>query len=112
MRCPTLPFIVSVWLFSPAFLRAVPSGSEIVAGPYKLTADREVQAGVPKGREEKVVLPPSHIFAGADHDCWVYVPSQCEAAKPAGVMIFQDGGGEVNREGGWRVPVGVFINPG
>ena len=118
---------VVVSLFVANAVQAASSGPEIVAGPYKLTADSEVQAGVPKGREEKVVLPTSKIFAGADHECWVYVPAQYDAAKPACVMIFQDGGGYVNREGGWRVPVvfdnliargempvtvGVFINPG
>ena len=84
---------VVVSLFVANAVQAASSGPEIVPGPYKLTADSEVQAGVPKGREEKVVLPTSKIFAGADHECWVYVPAQYDAAKPACVMIFQDGGG-------------------
>jgi gluconolactonase len=55
------------------------------------------------------------------------VPAQYDAAKPACVMVFQDGGGYVTRDGQWRVPVvfdnliakkempvtiGIFINPG
>jgi sugar lactone lactonase YvrE/enterochelin esterase-like enzyme len=55
------------------------------------------------------------------------VPQQYEAAKPACVMVFQDGGGYVAEKGRWRVPIvfdnlihkkempvtiGIFINPG
>ena len=119
----SLPF----FLLTLSSLTAAPSGPEIIPGPYKLTADSEPQANVPKGREEKFPLPTSKIFPGADHECWVYVPAQYDAAKPACVMVFQDGGGYVNRDGGWRVPVvfdnliargempvtiGIFINPG
>jgi enterochelin esterase-like enzyme len=57
----------------------------------------------------------------------VYVPAQYDASKPACVMIFQDGGGYIKDDGGWRVPlvfdnliqqkampvtIGIFINPG
>ncbi len=55
------------------------------------------------------------------------MPEQYNAAKPACVMVFQDGGGMVTETGGWRVPIvfdnlihkgempvtiGVFIDPG
>ncbi len=108
-------------------LQAVPSGPEIVPGPYKHGPDSEEQAGVPVGKEMKFPLPTSKVFAGADHECSLYIPAQYNAAKPACVMIFQDGGGYVNRKGNWRVPVvfdnliakgdmpvtiGIFINPG
>src|SRR5688572_28646459 len=97
------------------------------ADDYQLGPDSQPQAGVPQGKEEKFSLPVSKIFSGAEHDCWVYVPAQYDAARPASLMVFQDGGGYVKRDGGWRVPVvfdnliargdmpvtiGVFINPG
>jgi gluconolactonase len=103
------------------------AADDIIKGPYKLGPDSQPQAGVPTGREEKLELPTSQLFPGANHDCWVYVPAQIDAAKPACVMVFQDGGGYVKRDGTWRVPVvfdnliakkempvtlGIFINPG
>ena len=114
-------------LLGVSSLTAAPSGPEIIPGPYKLGPDSEEKADVPKGREEKFPLPTSKIFAGADHDCSLYIPSQYDANKPACVMVFQDGGGYVNRKGNWRVPVvfdnliakgempvtiAIFINPG
>lgn len=97
------------------------------ADDYQLSADSQPQAGVAEGKVEKFPLPVSKVFPGAEHECWVYVPAQYDAAKPASLMVFQDGGGYVSRDGGWRVPVvfdnliargdmpvtiGIFINPG
>ena len=97
------------------------------ADDYQLGPDSQPQAGVPAGKDEKLALPVSKVFPGANHECWVYVPAQYDAARPAALMVFQDGGGYVNRTGQWRVPVvfdnliargdmpvtiGVFINPG
>ncbi len=97
------------------------------ADDYKPGPDSSPQPGVPQGREEKLALPTSKIFPGAEHECWVYVPSQYHGSEAASVMVFQDGGGYVSRNGGWRVPVvfdnliargempvtiGIFINPG
>ncbi len=108
-------------------LGAAPAGPEIIPGPYKHGPDSAPQAGVPQGQESKFPLPTSKIFAGADHECSIYIPAQYDASKPACVMVFQDGGGYVNRQGNWRVPVvfdnliakgempvtiGIFINPG
>jgi enterochelin esterase-like enzyme len=60
-------------------------------------------------------------------DYWVYVPAQYDAARPACLMVFQDGAGFVNPDGAWKTPalfdqlihekampvtVGVFIDPG
>ena len=42
-------------------------------------------------------------------DYWVYTPAQYDAAKPARVMVFQDGGSYVTDKGQFRVPV-VFDN--
>jgi gluconolactonase len=79
------------------------------ADDYKLGPDSMQQPDVPKGDVTYFKAKNSRIFAGAEHDVWVYVPKQYDAAKPACVMIFQDGGGFQDRNGGFRVPV-VFDN--
>ncbi|MGH9425138.1 MAG: SMP-30/gluconolactonase/LRE family protein, partial [Terriglobia bacterium] len=93
---------------------------------YTLGPDSQVQAGVPKGEVTKYSWT-SQIFPGTVRYYWVYVPKRYDPAKPACVMVFQDGAGYVNPEGNWRVPVvfdnlihkkempvtiGIFINPG
>ncbi len=98
----------------------------LAADEYTLGPDSQRQPGVPRG----VVTPytwTSKIYPGTVRDYWVYVPAQYDPAKPACVMIFQDGGGFMKEDGGWRAPVvfdnliqqkampvtiGVFINPG
>jgi len=127
MKPAALLFLLSACLIPVPPAAAVPAGPEYTPGPYAHGPDSLPQPGVPAGREEKIALPTSRIFPGADHDCWVYVPAQYDPATPACVMIFQDGGGYVTRDGQWRVPVvfdnliakkempvtiGVFINPG
>lgn len=97
------------------------------ADDYQLGPDSQPRPGVPQGREEKLELGISRIFPGAGHEAWVYIPAQYDPNKPACLMVFQDGGGYVSRDGGWRVPVvfdnliaagqmpvtiGLFINPG
>ena len=110
-----------------ALATATFGADDIIPGPYKLGPDSNPQPGVAAGHEEKLDLATSRIFPGANHDCWIYVPVQYDPAKPACVMVFQDGGGYVKRDGTWRVPVvfdnliakkempvtiGIFINPG
>src|SRR5687767_3660009 len=96
------------------------------ADDYKLGSDSMPQEGVPRGQVTKNTWT-SKVFPGTVRDWWTYVPAQYDAAKPACVMVFQDGGGYVSTNGQWRVPtvfdnlihrkempvtVGVFINPG
>ncbi len=97
------------------------------ADDYKLGPDSTPQDGVPKGKVTKYSWNDSKVFPGTVRDYWVYVPAQYDPAKPACVMVFQDGGGYVSDTGSFRVPVvldnliykkelpvivGVFINPG
>ncbi|MBX5495677.1 MAG: gluconolactonase, partial [Bryobacteraceae bacterium] len=99
----------------------------LLAEEYKLGPDSQRKPGVPQGTVTKYTWNSSRIFPGTVRDYWVYVPAQYKPEKPACVMIFQDGGGYVNPEGAWRVPVvfdnlihegsmpvtiGIFINPG
>src|ERR1041385_3597040 len=58
---------------------------------YKLGPDSMPQEGVPRGEVTKFKWE-SKIFAGTVRDGWLYVPKQYDAAKPACVMVFQDGG--------------------
>jgi enterochelin esterase family protein len=100
--------------------------SASAADDYKLGPDSTEQPGVPKGKVTKHSWT-SQIFPGTTRDYWVYVPSQYDAAKPACVMVFQDGEGYLNPKGQFRVPIvfdnliarkempvtiGIFINPG
>ena len=93
---------------------------------YTLGPDSQRQPGVPQGVVTKYSWT-SQIYPGTTRDYWIYVPAQYSASKPACLMIFQDGGGLVDPNGSWRVPIvfdnliakgdmpvtiGVFINPG
>ena len=85
------------------------------------------QDGVPRGEVTKYRWTNSAAFPGTVRDYWIYVPKQYEAAKPACLMVFQDGGSYMNPDAQFRTPVvfdnliakkempvtiGVFINPG
>ena len=97
------------------------------AEPYTLGPDSQVKADVPHGRVEGPFTWHSTIFPGTIRQYWIYVPAQYDAAKPAAVMVFQDGHKYVNVEQEYRVPVvfdnliarrempvtiAVFVNPG
>src|SRR5438874_12940415 len=78
------------------------------ADDYKLGPDWQVQPGVPRGEVTHYIWK-SRIFPGTERDYWVYVPRQYDPARPACVMVFQDGGGFQDSNGQYRVPV-VFDN--
>jgi enterochelin esterase family protein len=75
---------------------------------YKLGPDSEPH-DVPHGEVKKAVFDKSQIFPGTTREYFVYVPKQYDAAKPACLMVFFDGGGFAKPDGGFRVPV-VFDN--
>ena len=94
---------------------------------YKLGPDSMEKPDVPKGKVTKMPPWTSKIFEGTVRDWWVYVPAQYDAAKPACLMVFQDGGGYVKADGDFRAPtvfdnliaakempvtIGIFIQPG
>jgi enterochelin esterase-like enzyme len=83
--------------------------------------------GVPRGKEMEMGVWKSQVFPGTERQWWIYVPAQYDEKTPACVMVFQDGGGFVNRKGDFRVPtvfdnlihkkkmpvtIGIFLNPG
>ena len=112
---------VAALVLSFSLTRAFP------ADDYKLGPDSQPQAGVPAGTVEKFAFKASKVYPGTERDYWVYVPKQYNAAKPAALMVFQDGGGYQGTNGSFRatvvmdnliakqempVAIGVFINPG
>jgi len=64
----------------------------LVADEYTLGPDSQRHDGVPRGSVTQSSWT-SKIYPGTVRDYWLYVPAQYDAAKPACVMIFQDGGG-------------------
>ena len=114
-------------LLCPLFLLTVVTNLRAQEPDYPLGPDSKPQDGVPRGTVTKHVWNDSKVFPGTQRDYWVYVPGQYDKAKPACVMVFQDGGGFQDLNGQYRVPIvfdnlihkkempvtiGVFINPG
>jgi len=104
------------------------SSPAFAADDYQLGPLSMEKPDVPKGKV--IPMPPiteSKAFPGTNRDWWIYVPAQYDAAKPANLMVFQDGHDYVGLKGAWRVPtvfdnliasgdmpvtIAVFINPG
>ncbi|PAW82877.1 MAG: gluconolactonase [Pedosphaera sp. Tous-C6FEB] len=63
------------------------------ADDYKPGPDSLPQPGVPKGELVKGTFDQSKVFPGTARDYTVYLPTQLDRAKPAPVMVLQDGGG-------------------
>ena len=86
-----------------------------------------LQPGVPSGTLSEKIEHTSKIYDGMKSEYWIYVPAQYDPKTPAALMVFQDGGGYIHREGNnptlnvldnliaqKKIPVmiAVFINPG
>jgi enterochelin esterase family protein len=115
-------------LIGPLLAALAVSPAVRAADDYTLGPDSNRQAGVPQGRVEgPLVFKSPAVFKGTVREYWIYVPAQYDAAKPAAVMVFQDGHKYVNVEQEYRVPVvfdnlihkgempvtiGIFVNPG
>jgi enterochelin esterase family protein len=95
--------VLAVVAVLPAAPRAAASDD------YTLGPDSQYQAGVPKGRIEGPFVWKSQVIPNTFRQYWIYVPAQYDPAKPAAVMVFQDGHKYVNTEEEYRVPV-VFDN--
>jgi enterochelin esterase-like enzyme len=94
---------------------------------YPLGPDSLPQNGVSKGTVTTHVWKDSKIFPGTIRRYYVYVPAEYDAAKPAALMVFQDGHTYIKEDGDFRAPVvfdnlihkgdmpvtiGVFVDPG
>src|SRR5947207_9072450 len=71
---------------------------------YHLGPDSEPQPGVPQGTVTPWEKLPSEAYSGTLHDFCVYVPAQYDPARPAALMIFQDGQAWLRLTGDYRVP--------
>lgn len=78
-----------------AFILAISAGlpclqavDDYVPGP-----DSKPQPGVPKGDiiQYRYEAGPQSVFPGTIRDCWLYIPKQYDASKPACVFVCQDG---------------------
>jgi enterochelin esterase family protein len=85
------------------------------------------QSGVPQGTLSGNLTHVSKIYDGMSSEYWTYVPSQYDPRTPAALMVWQDGQGHIQRDGGARtlnvidnltyqkripVMIQVFISPG
>lgn len=101
--------------------------SAVRAQDYVHGPDSIRKEGAPAGRVEAFAFNESKVFPGTARDCWVYIPAQYDRAKPAALMVFQDGHSYVSTNGDMRVPivfdnlihsgempvtVALFVNPG
>ncbi|MDX2178940.1 MAG: SMP-30/gluconolactonase/LRE family protein [Bryobacteraceae bacterium] len=76
---------------------------------YSYTADSERQTTGPRGKVTQHTWSDSKVYPGTVRDYWIYVPAQYDAAKPACLMVLQDGQGYQDEKGALRLPV-VFDN--
>ena len=111
----------------PCLLALMLASVTHAADDYTLGPDSMPKEGVLKGRVEGPFVFKSQVFENTVRQYWIYVPARYDAARPAAVMVFQDGHKYVNVEQEYRVPVvldnlihagqmpvtiGIFINPG
>jgi sugar lactone lactonase YvrE/enterochelin esterase-like enzyme len=91
---------------------------------YEPHPDSLPQAGVPKGKIAGPFQWKSNIYPGTVRDYALYIPAQYDPAKPACLLVVQDG---LRRAEGWKLPtvldnlifkkempvtIGLFISPG
>jgi enterochelin esterase-like enzyme len=89
--------------------------------------DSYLEANVPTGTLSEKLIHTSKIYDGMKSEYWIYVPAGYDPKVPAALMVFQDGGGYIHRDGNnsalnvidnliaqKKIPVMicVFINPG
>lgn len=94
---------------------------------YEYGPDSVRKEGVPQGTITEHAWSDSKIFPGTTRRYWIYVPAQYDPAKPAALMVFQDGHAYIRERGEFRTPIvldnlihegsmpvtiGVFVDPG
>jgi enterochelin esterase family protein len=92
-----------------------------------IAGDAAQQPGVPMGTLSAKLSLVSSIYDGMQSDYWIYVPAGYDPKVPAALMVFQDGGGYLDRKGNHpalntidnliakkKIPmmIAVFTNPG
>ncbi|KAB2668272.1 MAG: gluconolactonase [Verrucomicrobia bacterium] len=111
-----------------ALLAVLSTHAPGLAQEYKLGPESTVRSpDAPAGTVVAFEFNASRIFPGTRREGWIYLPARLDPAKPAALMVFQDGHAYVATNGQVRVPivfdnliakgempvtVGVFVNPG
>lgn len=111
------------------------NGMALLAGTiriehYEMPPEAKANASVPEGRLEKFEWKDSKVFPNTVRDVTVYIPAQYDVAKPACLMVWQDGTRHADPNGQpgqlratrvfdtliakneMPVTIGVFIDPG
>ena len=94
---------------------------------YAHGPDSQRQPDVPAGTTVGLELTSSTVYPGTTRRVWVHVPAGYDPARPAGLMVFNDGGLYLDPDGEVRggivldnlthrgeIPctIGVFVDPG
>ena len=94
---PTFSAIVlssALWLLAPSpglvWWNADGAAGRPAAAPSP-PPHRATNPGAPAGDVIKAEFDQSKVYPGTWREYWVYVPKQLDRAKPAPVMVFQDG---------------------
>ncbi len=82
---------------------------KIVPGPYQHGPDSSPQKNVPQGKTTQFEFNDSKVYPGTKRRYSVYIPAQYDQAKPAALMVFQDGHSYEGDKGDFRVST-VFDN--
>lgn len=118
--------------FAEVAYKVESEGMALVAGTlhvehYEMPAEAKPAPDVPVGRQEVFEFSDSKVFPNTVRQVTVYIPAQYDAAKPASLMVWQDGSRHADPTGGMRatrvidtliakgempVTIGVFIDPG
>jgi enterochelin esterase-like enzyme len=100
---------------------------ELVEVRYEYGPDSVRKEGVPQGKITEHLWDDSAVYPGTLRRYWIYVPAQYDPAKPAALMVFQDGHAYIRERGEFRTPIvldnlihqgempvtiGVFVDPG
>ena len=61
--------------------------------------DSYLDPGVPSGKLSEKLIYTSKLYDGMKTEYWVYVPAGYDPKVPVALMVFQDGGGYIHRDG-------------
>jgi enterochelin esterase family protein len=126
-RLPNIHHVLLAALVTASLVSVSSAQEPTVELRYPHGPDSFRQDGVPRGVVTEHIWQDSKVFPDTIRRYYLYVPAQYDTAKPAAVMVFQDGHAYVNEEGDFRVPIvfdnlihkgempitiGIFIDPG
>src|SRR5688500_18708999 len=82
--------VATVLILAAAVSLAAQTPPQPPAGPPPGPAS-QAQPGTPTGEVIKAEFDQSKVYPGTWREYWVYIPRQLDRARPAPVMVFQDG---------------------